>query len=377
MYLDTASTAKNEFDDIIINEITYAMKEYWMNPSSSYASDVKDKINKCRANIAKFISAESNEIYFTSGSSESNSWAIRGWDDYNSELDSYIITTPIEHKSILKAIKNPNLSSFAYYCDVDEYGMVDLNSLEDLLNDKINESVLVSICIANNEVGSIQHISKISDLVHKYNGVFHIDATQAFGHIPINVKELGIDMMSCSGHKVSSVLRGVGFLYKRDGIEISQIIYGTQEQNLRGGTENTYGIIGLSKAIDYCDVSLKSIEEMINKRDYFIHLLRLKFGCKLNGHSEYRLPNNISVTFPQNITGEALLYTLEMSNVFVSTGSACNSKSIEKSHVLKSIGLSDEEAMKTIRLSLPNDITYEEIDNVIKEIERAIKIIEM
>lgn len=378
IYLDNAATSQyKEKDDIIVDVITRAMKKYWNNPSSLYATDIKEEIDKCRANIAKFIGAKPNEIYFTSGSSESNSWAIKGWEDCNIECNSYIITTPIEHKSILKAIENPNLSSFTYYCDVDKYGMVDLNSLEDLLNNKGNKSVLVSICMANNEIGTCQHIPMISDLVHKYGGILHIDATQAFGHIPINVEELGIDMMSCSGHKISPVLRGVGFLYKRNGIEIAPLIHGTQEQGLRGGTENTYGIIGLSRAIDYCDVSIDTIEEMIEKRDYFINQLETKFGCKLNGHNEYRLPNNISVTFSQDITAESLLYVLDLSNIQISTGSACNSKSIKPSYVLKAIGLTDEEAMRTVRFTLSEDITYEDIDYVCDEIEKAIKLISL
>lgn len=378
IYLDTNATAKNKVDDIIINTITDAMREYWMNPSSLYATDVKKEIDKCRANIAKFIGAKQSEIYFTSGSSESNSWAVRGFADKvweNMCNTAHIITTRTEHKSILNAVKNDCLDACRNYCNVDEYGMVDLNDLEELLKSYKHLSTLVTINMANNEIGTCQHVSMISDIVHKYGGILHVDATQALGHIPINVEELGIDMMSCSGHKISPVLRGIGFLYKKNGIEISPLIYGTQESGLRGGTENTYGIIGLSKAIDYCDVSPRAIEEMSSKRDYFIHLLRLKFGCKLNGHGDYRLPNNINVTFPQHVTGEALLYMLEMSEVYVSTGSACNSSSIKPSHVLKAIGLTDEEAMRTVRFSLPSNITYEEIDKVINEIDKCLRII--
>lgn len=378
IYLDVAATAKNEVDDIIIDTITEAMKEYWMNPSSLYATDVAKEIGRCKANIAKFIGAEANEMYFTSGSSESNNWAIRGFSDKmweNLYDNPYVITTRIEHKSIMNAVRNESLGAIVRYCDVDEYGLVNLNKLESLLSECYDEPVLVSICMANNEIGTVQHIKMISDIVHKYNFFLHVDATQALGHIPINVEELGIDMMSCSGHKISPVLRGIGFLYKKNGINISPLIHGTQENGLRGGTENTYGIIGLSKAIDYCNINPKAIEEMSNKRDYFIHLLRLKFGCKLNGHYEYRLPNNLNVTFPQNITSEALLYTLETSEIYVSAGSACNSKSIKPSHVLKAIGLTDDEAMRTIRITLPNNITYEQIDKVINEIESAIKVI--
>lgn len=383
IYLDSAATNKySNIDDIIVDTITTAMKDSWMNPSSLYAVSVKEKINKCRANIANFINAKPEEIYLTSGSSESNNWAIRGWDDeiwLSTYKKSNIITTPIEHKSVLEVIENGNLGSTVYFCDVDEDGIIDYDSLEQLLINRSikNEPILVSVCHANNELGTIQDIKMISKLVHKYNGVLHVDSTQALGHIPIDVEELGVDMMSCSGHKISPVLRGIGFLYKRNGINIQPLIYGSQENGMRGSTENTYGIIGLSKALEYCNVSIEKINEMCNKRDYFIGLLESKFGCKLNGDGWERLPNNINVTFPQNITGESLLYMLDMSDIKVSTSSACNSKSIEPSHVLKAIGLTDEQAMKSIRITLHDDITYEEINKVIKEIEKCIKLIEM
>ena len=378
IYLDSAATANHSsIDDVVINAMTNAMREHWQNPSSLYAVDIKEEINKCRANIAEFIGAKPNEIYFTSGASESNNWAIRGWVDYVTFLFKNIITTPIEHKSILEAVKNNALNANVKYCSVDEFGFVDCQSLESLLMDCGNEPILVSIGIANNEVGTIQDIMTISDLVHKYGGVFHVDATQALPYIPIDVEELGIDLMSASGHKISPVLKGIGFLYKKDCINIQPLIYGAQENQMRGGTENTFGIIGLSKAIEYCDVSQETIKEMCKKRNYFINLLEKKFDCELNGDSYYRLPNNISVTFPNNITGEALLYILDMSGIQISTGSACNSQSIEPSYVLKAIGLSDEEAMKTIRITLSDDITYEDINYVVDEIDKAIKLIEI
>ena len=380
IYLDAAATAKyTNVDDIIVNTITTAMRDSWMNPSSLYAVGVKNKINKCRANIAEFIGAKPEEIYFTSGASEANNWCIRGWVDAKLEKNLHmlnVITTPIEHKSILDAVKNKNLCACTYYCDVDGYGHVDCDSLRNLLSRNEYGSTLVSIQFSNNEIGTIQDIEKIANIVHKYDGVLHVDATQAFGHFPIDVEVLGIDMMSCSGHKISPVLRGVGFLYKRNGVEIKPLIYGAQESGMRGSTENTYGILGLNKALEYCDVSINSINRLREKRDYFINRLIKEFGCIVNGSLENRLPNNINVTFPQNINGESLLYILDMSDVKVSVGSACNSKSYEPSHVLKTIGLSDEEAMRTVRFTLPDDITCEEIDKTIDEIDKAIKIIE-
>lgn len=379
IYLDSAATANyNNRDDIIIDTITSAMKKYWQNPSSLYATNVKEEVNRCRKQVADFVGAKSNEIYFTSGASESNNWCIRGWVDKNVNSCSMvnIITTPIEHKSILEAVNNPNLGACIKYCNVDEYGLVDYNSLKRLLSFREGEPILVSIGMANNEIGTIQNIDEISELVHSYGGILHVDATQAFGHVPIDVNELGIDMMSASGHKISPVLKGIGFLYKRNDIDIQPLIYGSQENGLRGGTENTFGIIGLSKALELCDVSSMNVTKLCKKRNYFIDLLESKFGCKLNG-SEFRLPNNINVTFPQNITGESLLYTLEMSDIYVSTSSACNSKEIKPSYVLEAIGLNDEQAMKTVRFTLPDDITYEEIDRVVEELDKAIKVIEV
>lgn len=391
IYLDAAATAKHsEIDTVVIRTMTEAMEEYWENPSSLYATYVKEEIDKCRSNVARFIGAKPEEIVFTSGASESNNMAIRGWVD-KMLLDTCsmvnVITTPIEHKSIMEAVKNPILGACVRYCDVDEYGLIDCQSLKRLLELREGEPILVSVGLANNEIGTIQDIKRIADLVHSYGGIIHTDITQAFGHIPINVKELGVDMASASGHKISPILKGVGFLYKRNGIDIQPLIYGSQENGLRGGTENTFGIVGLSKAVDYCDISTQKIQELCDKRHYFIKSLKSKFskskfsksefGIKLNGHKEQRLPNNINVTFLNNITGEALLYTLETSGIYVSTGSACNSKTIEPSYVLKAIGLTDEQAMKTVRFSLPDDITYEEIDKVINEIDKAIKIIEV
>ena len=381
IYLDSSATANySNKDDIIVDTITEAMKKYWRNPSSLYASDVKDVINKCRKQIADFIGAKPDEIYFTSGSSESNNWAIRGWAD--KELTEgttmvNVITTPIEHKSILEAVKNPNLGAIVRYCDIDKYGLVDIQSLKRLLEFREGEPILVSVAMANNEIGTLQNVQSISKLVHEYGGVFHIDATQAIPYIPIDVNELGIDMMSASGHKISSVLKGVGFLYIKNGINIHPLIYGAQENGLRGGTENVFSIIGLAKAIELCDVGQKRLQELFEKREYFLGKLETKFGCKLNGNRWGRLPTNINVTFPQNITGEALLYTLDMANIKISTGSACNSKEISPSHVLKAINLTDDEAMRTVRFTLSDDITHEDIDKVIDEIEKAIKLIEV
>lgn len=376
IYLDAAATSGyRRIDNIVIDAMILAMKKYWQNPSSLYAADVREKINECRDNLAKFIGAEPNEIYFTSGASESNNWAIRGWVDGQFFSFKTIITTKIEHKSILDAVNNDALRCRVRYCDVDEFGFVDCECLEKLLIGCNNDSVLVSIGLANNEIGTIQPIKEIADLVHKYDGVLHVDATQAVGHIPVNVEELDVDMLSASGHKISPMLKGIGFLYKRDCIDIKPLIYGSQESGMRGGTENTFGIIGLGEAIYHCDVSCNKIDEMCYKRNYFINILERKFDCELNGDSYHRLPNNINVTLPEGVSGESVLYMLSMSNIFISTASACNSHSIAPSSVLKAIGLSDDEAMRSIRITISDNTTYDDINYFISELDKIIKII--
>lgn len=377
IYLDYAATTKPR------QEVVEAMMPYfieqWYNPSSlhSNAAKIKQDVEKARKIVGNFIGANGNEIYFTSGGSESNCWAISGFCHYWNVLNirPVIITSIIEHKSILECVKN--MIADVYYVDVDDNGLIKLDVLSDILNDisLLNLPLLCSFQLANNEIGTIQDIKKISNMIRCFGGYLHADCVQAFGQIPIDVDEMGIDMLSASGHKIGCP-KGIGFLYIRDGTTISPMIYGSQMNSMRGGTENVPYIIGLSKALEFCDVSDKNVKEMCDKRDFFIESLESKFGCKLNGHPTERLPNNINVTFFQNITGESLLYMLDISGVAISTGSACNSKSIEPSHVLKAIGLSNEDAMKTIRITLSDDTLYKDILDVIEEIDKSIKLIE-
>ena len=377
IYLDNAATTKIKPE--VVEAMLPYFKEQWYNPSSLYnnATRVKQDIENARNIIGNFIGADGKEIFITSSGSEGNCWVIQGFVNYCKRIgkEATIIISTIEHKSILECVKY--IGANVCYVDVDEFGFINTEMLEDLMRNAYNKSnkILVSIQFANNEIGTVQDIAEITRLVHKYNGIFHTDAVQAMGQIPINVKELDIDLLTCSGHKLGAP-KGVGFLYKKNGIEIDPLIYGSQMDSMRGGTENVPYIIGLSKAIDDCDIGQKAIDEMCRKRNYFINLLECIFDCELNGDIYYRLPNNINVTFPNNLTGEALLYTLDISNIQIATGSACNSRSVEPSYVLKAIGLSDEQAMRTIRISLSNDITYEDIDKVIDEIDKAIRLIE-
>lgn len=382
IYLDNAATTKPKKE--VIDAMMPYLKVFWHNPSSLYkpSTFVKHEVEKARDTVAKFIGANSNEIFFTSGGSESNCWAIQGFVKQCKVEKKHpiVITSVIEHKSILDCVEDIT----AHFINVDNKGLVNINELKELL-EKISEynihsnvenKVLVSIQYANNEIGTIQQIEEISELVHKYDGIFHTDAVQAFGQLPIHVEESGIDMLSASGHKIGTP-KGIGILYKKNGINIRPIIYGSQMDGMRGGTENVPYIIAMAKAVNLLDVSEEYRLKMSNIRNYFMNMLMSKIGCKINGSTFFRLPNNINVTFPKNITGEALLYILEMCSIFISTGSACNSHSNEPSHVLKAIGLSDEESMKTIRISLSEDITNEQIDNVICEMEKQIKLLEM
>lgn len=377
IYLDNAATTKTK-SEIVEAMMPYFTERYY-NPSSLYspATKIKEDIEGARKIVSNFIGANGDEIYFTSSGSESNCWAISGFCHYWNTLKvrPIIITSTIEHKSILECVKN--MIADVYYVDVDKSGLIKLDTLSELLNDVSlwGSPLLCSFQLANNEIGSIQNIKKISNILEHCGGILHVDGVQAFSQIPIDVNELGIDMLSASGHKIGCP-KGIGFLYIRKGATISPMIYGSQMGGMRGGTENVPYIMGMAKAVELCEITPQKNIELCEKQLYFMRRLVEDFDCKINGSVNNRLPNNINVTFPQNITGESLLYMLDMSNIMVSTGSACNSKSIEPSHVLKAIGLTDEDALRTIRITISNDITYEDIDFVINEIKKTIKLIE-
>lgn len=400
IYLDNAATTKP------LKEVQECVAEYmtdkWCNPSALYknANQVRLDIENARKNIAKFINANSDEIYFTSGATESNNWALRGFVDYciANKIKPIIITSAIEHKSITDCL----IGMMSIYSELSVYevrvhkkiGFIDEKHLQNILQIIFKKyynieqyKILVSVQYANSEIGTIQDIERITQLVHSYDGIIHTDATQAFGHLPINVDYEHIDMLSASAQKCGG-LKGVGILYKSKNCDcIKPLIYGSQENDNRGGTENVIGIMAMSKAVDCLDKTFNHIGYIIGMKKYFEKQLIDKFGCKINGHwiddnnemlrdcNEYRLPNNLNVTFPQNITGEALIYMLDSAGIMISSGSACNSRTNKLSPVLKAIGLTDEEIMRTIRITIPNDITMGEINTVINEIDKAIKIL--
>lgn len=371
IYLDNAATSRPL--DSVMSAITPYITTCYHNPSALYnaGTKVRKDIEDVRKNVANLINADSNEIYFNSGSCEGNNQVIRGFDDANFYNESVIITTPIEHKSIINAVSNPVLQSDIHFCKVDSQGFVDMDSLQYLLELNKGKQILVSIIMANNEIGTIQDLSKISNLVHSYNGILHTDATQALKYIPIDVKEMGIDLLSASAQKIGG-LKGTGFLYKKNGIKLYPLIYGEQENQYRGGTENVIGIIALGEAIKHVDYEYDLRLSVL--RNNFISELKA-MGCKINGSLDERLPNNISVILPKNVTGESMVYMLDLAGIAIATGSACDSHSIAASHVLKAIGLSDNEAARTIRISLPDNITMDEIDIVIYEIKKQIKLL--
>ena len=373
IYLDAAATSKPKPE--VIKAMTSYFADKWFNPSSLYSESnkVKNDIESARKIIGDFINADKNEIFFTSSGSESNNWAIQGFVNYwnHKGITPIIVTSTIEHKSIIDCVDH--MCADVHYVGVDNEGYINIDALEYILDHYNNKAILVSIQFANNEIGTVQNIKEISNIVHKYNAVFHTDAVQAFGRIHIDVEELGIDMLSASGHKIYAP-KGIGFLYKKDSVQIDPLIYGSQMDGMRGGTENTAFIIGMAKAVELIKKDTEYDLRLTVLRNNFISELK-SIGCKINGSLENRLANNINVTFPQNIMGESLIYLLDMSGIMVSTSSACNSRLFAISHVLKAIGLSNEEAVKTIRITLPDDITMDEIDIAVQEIKKQIKLL--
>lgn len=382
IYLDSASTTKVKQE--VIDAMMPYFTEKWYNPSSMYskATEVKKDIESAKKTIANYINADSNEIIFTSGGSEGNCFAIQGFINHcrRKGREATVITSTIEHKSIIACVENMNVD--VHFVGVDKEGFVDVKAMESLVHDAYIEAndILVSIQFANNEIGTIQHIKEIAKLIHKYGAVFHTDAVQAFGQIDIDVKDLDVDMLSVSGHKIHTP-KGIGFLYKKNSIEINPLIYGSQEGGLRGGTENVPYIMGFKKAIELLQKhEFNRQMSMILWRNDLISRLKA-IGCTVHGSLSERLPNNINIAFPQKATGEALIYMLDTSGIYISAGSACNSHSTSISHVLQAVGLSEDEALRTIRITLSDTVPCEERDilteHFINEFKKQLEILDI
>lgn len=362
IYLDCAATTKPKAE--VIKVITESLESDWYNPSSLYKPSIStyNKIKTAREVIAKSINAKPSEIYFTSGGSEGNNMILKGYQKANPNCP--IITSCIEHKSI-HDIEN------VLFVDVDSDGYINTDTLQSKLQNAHNP--LVSIQYASNELGVLQNIPLIARMVHEHGGVFHTDAVQAYPHHNINVKKLGVDFMTVSGHKFGCP-KGIGFVYisNRHQNTISPLICGSQERGLRGGTENTPYILGLSKAVALRQVAHNEIgQEIEEKRHYFENQLK-SIGCRINCEYSHRLENVISCMLPENVVGETVMHLLAFNEIYVSTGSACNSRSNKPSHVLTSIGLSTDEVRRTIRISFDFDITKDDIDKTIIEMKRII-----
>ncbi len=371
IYLDNAATTKTA------PEVVEAMLPYFTekfgNPSSvySFASGNKDVITKQRETIADALGAKSNEIYFTAGGSESDNWALKATADAYKDKGRHIITTKIEHHAILHTGEYLEKQGFEVtYLDVDENGVVKLEDLKAAIRPT---TILISVMFANNEIGTIQPIKEIGEIAHEHGILFHTDAVQAFGQVPINVDECQIDMLSASGHKLNGP-KGIGFLYIRKGVKIRSFVHGgAQERKRRAGTENVPGIVGLGAAVSR---AVRTMEERTAKetelRDYLISRVINEIPyTKLNGHKEMRLPNNANFSF-RFIEGESLLIKLDMKGICGSSGSACTSGSLDPSHVLLAIGLPHEIAHGSLRLTLNEEITKKDIDYVVDSLKEIV-----
>ncbi|MGM0396706.1 MAG: cysteine desulfurase NifS [Bacillota bacterium] len=367
IYMDHSATTPVKKE--VLDEMLPYFSEFYGNPSSIYALSNISKlaIDKAREQVAKALGAKKNEIYFTGGGSESDNWAIKGIAYSHREKGNHIITTKIEHHAVLHTCEYLQKQGFEVtYLDVDEYGMVSLDDLEKAITDN---TILISIMFANNEIGTIQPIKEIGEIARKHKVLFHTDAVQAVGSVKINVNEMNIDLLSLSAHKLYGP-KGVGALYIRQGTKIDPLIAGGgQERSKRAGTENIAGIVGTGKAVE---LAYEHLEEnnakLISLRERLIKGIQDNIPhIRLNGHPEKRLPGNVNFCF-QYVEGESLLLSLDMIGVAGSSGSACTSGSLDPSHVLLSIGLPHEIAHGSLRLSLGTGNTEEEVDYVVEQL---------
>jgi cysteine desulfurase len=365
IYMDYAATTYTKPE--VLNEMLPYFSEFYGNPSSIYSlsRDTKKAIDLSRDRVAKAINSESNEIYFTGGGSEADNWALKGIAFAHKKKGNHIITTKIEHHAILHACEFLEKQGFEVtYLSVDEYGFINLEELSNAITDK---TILVSIMFANNEIGTIQRIKEIGAICREKKVLFHTDAVQAIGNVNVDVKDMNIDMLSMAAHKIYGP-KGVGALYIRKGIRIENLIHGgSQERARRAGTENVAGIVGFGKAVELAVGSLQEkAEKLVKLREKLIDgLLNIPY-TRLNGpRGDERLPGNVNVCF-EFIEGESTLLLLDDLGICASSGSACTSGALDPSHVLLAIGLPHEIAHGSLRLSIGDGTTEEEVDYVLE-----------
>lgn len=368
VYLDNAATTKMK--DSVLEAMKPYFSEVFGNASSTYTSAgqaARKALTQAREDVARCIGALPAEIFFTSGGSEADNWAIKGVALKNKDKGNHIITTTVEHHAVLHTCEFLEKQGFEVtYLPVDEFGMVSARDVEEAITDK---TVLVSVMFANNEIGTINPIAEIGRICREKGVYFHTDAVQATGAVPIDVKEMNIDLLSMSAHKFHGP-KGVGALYIKKGVKIENLIHGgAQEMGKRATTENVAGIVGMAQALcEACDNMEEKTKKLIYLRDKLIDaILEAVPYTRLNGHREKRLPNNTSFCF-RYIEGESLLLSLDMMGYVVSSGSACTSGSLDPSHVLLGIGLPHEIAHGSMRASLSEFTTEEEIDSFIKAV---------
>ena len=371
IYLDHAATTQTRPE--VVEKMLPYFTEKFGNPSAVYgfAAENKAAISEARDIIAKSLNTADSNIYFTAGGSESDNWALKATADAYKDKGNHIITTKIEHHAILHTCQY--LEEHGYeitYLDVDENGIVKLDELEAAIRPT---TILISVMFANNEIGSIQPIKEIGEIAKKHDVLFHTDAVQAYGNVAIDVEDMHIDMLSASGHKLGGP-KGIGFLYIRRGVKIRSFVHGgAQERKRRAGTENVPGIVGFGKA---AEIAVATLEERTKKetelRDYFIQRIMNEIPyVRLNGDQTKRLPNNINLSF-RFIEGESLLIMLDMKGICASSGSACTSGSLDPSHVLLAIGLPHEIAHGSLRLTLGEENTKEDMDFVADQLKEIV-----
>ncbi len=372
IYLDNAATT--QVSEEVLNEMLPFFRQTYSNPSAiySFAGEGKKAVDHARKQAAELIGANIETIYFTGGGSESDNWALKATAEAYSSKGKHIITSKIEHHAVLHTCEYLEKKGYEVtYLDVDEEGKISLMELKAAIR---SDTILISVMMANNEIGTIEPVAEIGKIAHENGVLFHTDAVQAYGHIPINVDDMEIDMLSASGHKFNGP-KGIGILYIRKGVKIRSFIHGgAQERSRRAGTSNVPGIVGFGKAAEIAGETMEvRIKKEIALRDHLIDRVLSEIPyTRLNGHRTDRLSNNVNFCF-RFIEGESLLILLDQLGVYASSGSACTSGSLDPSHVLLAIGLPHEIAHGSLRITLSEETTLEDIDFVADELKKIVE----